>query len=348
MIKHLFYAHNPNKLSSCDYCDKKFRQKYSRAQHLLHVHGKIDENYKDRMKDCPHCDRKYLGTNLFQTHLKAHALKIRPRKCKFCKEEFPDFNAVVDHQVAAHGRQCFTCAKCNKKFIAASDLRMHERSHSTVSPYICDHCGKTFRRRQDIMEHMATHMRDTFVRCKLCNTGCRNENRLKAHMEDFHSENFNLENLLPKPKRPRRPRYDSQDLLIPEMAPEVPQNEPQRDPVLPQMPASQPHNVPYWSQMHPFQPIMASMPGVTNHSTTTEVVPPNLTNHTLPSPLQTSDNLSANPSTHIPRINLLLPRLPPSEYHGVHHNPHAQNVCALQPSIPRLNALVDFVREYHR
>jgi Zinc finger, C2H2 type/Zinc-finger of C2H2 type len=337
ILKHLFRAHNPKNLFGCEYCEKKFKKKIRQAQHIVEFHGYIVDSYKDKIKDCPHCERKFLLSNNFKRHLEGHALKIRPRKCKFCKQEFPSLNAVVDHQVAAHGRHCFTCAKCNKKFIAASDLRMHARSHSTVAPYICHHCGKTFRRRQDIMNHMATHMHKTFVRCKVCNTGCRDEGTLRSHMENYHSENFNLENLLPKPKR--RPKNKSQDFTQAKTAPtaEPPQNAVQqynppqynyppqlRATVQPQMPASQPHNVQYWPQLHPGQPIMASMPRtVTNQSTT---------NHPLPftTYLSNFDNLSANPFAHIPRINLFQPRPTSYGYQGTHDDQHAPNACALQ------------------
>jgi Zinc finger, C2H2 type len=174
---------------SCQFCDKKFSKKNSIALHLFHTHDHIADHVKDRLMICHFCGKKFLSRSYLIKHMENHRRK--PTKCKFCQLKFPDYNAVVDHQVIAHDRQCFACATCGKKFIIASKLKRHEATHlAEHAPYTCAICGKKFRHRETIEYHLRWSHMSKAVQCKVCKVKCRDEESVKVHMENYHNKMF--------------------------------------------------------------------------------------------------------------------------------------------------------------
>jgi uncharacterized Zn-finger protein len=120
IITHKFKFHAAKKMIGCQFCDKKFQSHSLLATHLLHIHDHIVDSFKNNVRTC---------------------------QCRICLMEFPNSNAVVDHQVAIHGYKCFECSECNKKCVSAGELRSHELVHSSEKSYSCNFCDKRFRYR---------------------------------------------------------------------------------------------------------------------------------------------------------------------------------------------------------
>jgi KRAB domain-containing zinc finger protein len=166
MAKHKLIGHKQKILLACQFCQKQFQRKWTLAHHLLEVHGHVAGHVKDHVRTCHLCEKKILGPKNMLLHMERHKKRERLSKCKICQLEFPDQNTLIDHQVAAHKRKCYTCVKCSKKFITSGGFRKHQSSHLTDVAHICDICGKQFSRREYVKLHMKSHMHKIFVRCK--------------------------------------------------------------------------------------------------------------------------------------------------------------------------------------
>lgn len=51
----------------------------------------------------------------------------------------------------------FPCPECGKKFLWASRLVVHRRSHTGEKPFACTQCGAAFAQRWILAVHMKTH-----------------------------------------------------------------------------------------------------------------------------------------------------------------------------------------------
>jgi KRAB domain-containing zinc finger protein len=194
VFKHKLTHHKPKLEYICKFCNKKLSDKRALNIHLLHAHGHIVDDVKAGIMVCHFCGKKFLRRLNLIRHLRGH--REKPRICRFCRLEFPNSNAWVDHQVATHGSKCFVCTKCDKKFTNAGDLLRHGRVHSLVMPFSCDICEKKFRYRTGFLEHNKTHLPRSDLRCKICAASCSNEKKLKDHMESVHTE---ISNAKPNP-----------------------------------------------------------------------------------------------------------------------------------------------------
>lgn len=65
----------------------------------------------------------------------------------------------------------FSCNQCNKGFLNASSLAVHQKTHNgPVVAVICpiETCGKEFRDNNLLEEHMQTHKQSMLYQCSLC------------------------------------------------------------------------------------------------------------------------------------------------------------------------------------
>ena len=59
----------------------------------------------------------------------------------------------------------FACASCDKRFSRASNLRVHERTHTGEKPFGCGECDKRFSKASSLRRHERTHTGEApFVR----------------------------------------------------------------------------------------------------------------------------------------------------------------------------------------
>lgn len=85
----------------------------------------------------------------------------------------------------------FSCNQCNKGFLNASSLALHQKTHTgPVVVVTCpiDNCGKEFRDNNLLEEHMQTHKQSLLYQCSQCmekfEQACQLVQHVKIHVGD--------------------------------------------------------------------------------------------------------------------------------------------------------------------
>lgn len=142
----------------CDYCGRRFFQRYDMLEHVL-IHqpkvecqacGKLVSNLKGHMKLC----RKAL----------AEKSLIR---CRKCEKVFASLEAKEEHMLECKS-DVFTCEICNITYTTLGSLRLHhKKQHENVEgDFVCKHCGQRFFGKYKLLEH--EHLHRPKVLCKRC------------------------------------------------------------------------------------------------------------------------------------------------------------------------------------
>lgn len=84
----------------------------------------------------------------------------------------------------------FQCVQCNKGFLNASSLALHQKTHNGPTTVTCpiESCGKEFRDNNLLEEHMMTHRQSMLYQCSLCSEkfeqSCLLVQHVKSHIGD--------------------------------------------------------------------------------------------------------------------------------------------------------------------
>ena len=100
-----------------------------------------------------------------------------------------DKEAEVGPREEEESHLCKKSVYCKKKFCSNGELQKHIVKFHTEEgkKFSCTSCGKRFARRQQLTEHCKTHNKE-IVKCEVCHMVKRDNNKLKIHMEQYHSE----------------------------------------------------------------------------------------------------------------------------------------------------------------
>ena len=82
------------------------------------------------------------------------------------------------------------CDTCAKSFIFPSELRKHERIHSSASSFKCEVCNKTCASTGSLRNHQTTHLTVKAIKayeCNECEKTFESYNGLKHHVTKNHS-----------------------------------------------------------------------------------------------------------------------------------------------------------------
>jgi uncharacterized Zn-finger protein len=79
----------------------------------------------------------------------------------------------------------FQCLQCNKGFLNASSLALHQKTHTEPTVVTCpiDDCGKEFRDNNLLEEHMQTHKQSMLYQCSLCSEKFEQSATLVQHVK---------------------------------------------------------------------------------------------------------------------------------------------------------------------
>merc|ERR1719410_2878162 len=110
--------------------------------------------------------------------LQAESLKeIKHKtKCKVCKGEFKNRQALLEHEKTSGHYYKFSCRHCGKSFSQKIQMKRHEAQlHSSETPYKCSRCDRTFKSEYSWKRHQSNdevHEKmenyKPFLTCEVC------------------------------------------------------------------------------------------------------------------------------------------------------------------------------------
>ena len=148
---HMIIHTHPNKLFSCNICDKKYRTDKDLFKHKKSSH--ID------LRTCDICGASIRGgKGALKDHIKTHEEnRERPHACHKCGKSFYKPQLLKTHLESHTEQKLFSCVSCGKSFSRKALLKQHEMVHSDIVPFSCSICSKTYKYRSTLQKHMRSH-----------------------------------------------------------------------------------------------------------------------------------------------------------------------------------------------
>ncbi|XP_063707211.1 zinc finger protein OZF-like [Culicoides brevitarsis] len=189
-------THNPNIIKAL-YCPVSTCGERMRDQAHLSEHMQIHSI----VYNCTTCARKFLNAGDLADHEKTHENEHRPFECQICQRRYSNKNQLNVHVIRVHRKNeanLHECELCSKTFLAAWELRVHERSHSSEKIAKCPMCERSYKSTNDIKKHMAVNHTAAHYRCP--GTGCDKQFKTKLHFrkhfKKHHPETFTSDTAL--------------------------------------------------------------------------------------------------------------------------------------------------------
>ncbi|CAG2169587.1 unnamed protein product [Oppiella nova] len=97
--------------------------------------------------------------------------ELLPNKCDECRLGFKELQALINHKIAVHNADPFTCGKCGKRFAKEVELEIHDKSiHiSGTIRFKCAKCGKKFISSGAMEGHLKVVHKVVVIDAKQCN-----------------------------------------------------------------------------------------------------------------------------------------------------------------------------------
>ncbi|XP_069690754.1 zinc finger protein 420-like isoform X3 [Periplaneta americana] len=120
--------------------------------------------------------------------------------CEICGHAFSRKTALIIHQQRKHKPQNFLCSYCDKSFLNAKAMWIHERSHtkgtaekSEPTTYVCEFCGKLLQGKKPLKEHhLANHSDLKIYKCDKCDRNYSSLSWLAIHKATHSKETLFL------------------------------------------------------------------------------------------------------------------------------------------------------------
>ncbi|VEN37680.1 unnamed protein product [Callosobruchus maculatus] len=198
-------------ISTCIYCDAKFKKKESLDDHIVNKHpdslASVDRFYK-----CTRCTFKTVYRTHIEKHMSVHAETPQPCKlftCKHCNATFKTQAGRDDHIVKKHpkfiksvSRKIHKCTVCPFKTINFTSFSAHMSTHpetaTSYKPILCVHCNATFSKKLSLEEHTLKKHPSFFeagskkiYECSQCDFKTTLKGRLDRHLSSsVHSDGW--------------------------------------------------------------------------------------------------------------------------------------------------------------
>ncbi|KAI4467876.1 orotate phosphoribosyltransferase [Holotrichia oblita] len=207
-------------LSSCMYCEEKFKRRLELKMHVKAKHGisRLRRRYNEINAEyfCDICSkgftRKYdmkkhrqrqhpnaaLGEETEKDKKLINLKKLKVfgpdnktyYKCDICKKVMKHAYDMLRHQTTHSKVYIFVCHICAKRFPSSSGLRRHvDQHHYGVKKFSCEICGKNFAANATREEHMNIHTNYRPFVCDICGKAFKQKGSLRSH-QLFHTNDF--------------------------------------------------------------------------------------------------------------------------------------------------------------
>lgn len=156
--KHIL-THNESIGEQCQYCGKKYVDKFSLQLHLDTAHENQDSSQLDQ-------------TIKKEKNKRERKTKEQPGEynCESCNKQFSFKSSLNRHiQIVHEQTKRFCCDICGEKFTVKNSLKYHMYIHTDSKPYSCNMCSKAFRQPAALFRHQRTkHSNEKKFLCDIC------------------------------------------------------------------------------------------------------------------------------------------------------------------------------------
>ena len=94
----------------------------------------------EKLYTCQYCKKGFRQSGNCKRHERIHTGE-KPYTCQYCKKGFREF--CKRHERIHTGEKPY-CQYCKKGFSQLESCKQHERTHTGLKPYTCQYCGKCF------------------------------------------------------------------------------------------------------------------------------------------------------------------------------------------------------------
>ncbi|CAG9789944.1 unnamed protein product [Diatraea saccharalis] len=165
---------------NCEKCYKTFH-----SRQTLKAHEKICGNLQHKQSKffCDLCNKGYVHKAGIRSHLKIdHGFGVNMYHCKWCNKKFDAASKLKMHVVVHTRERNFHCGHCGNKFVTQAALTYHVRLHTGERPFHCDICGEQFVSASRRMEHMHRKHIGPTKQCPICHMKFILNNQLNRHV----------------------------------------------------------------------------------------------------------------------------------------------------------------------
>ncbi|XP_040069297.1 gastrula zinc finger protein XlCGF49.1 [Ixodes scapularis] len=114
----------------------------------------------------------------------------RPDKhpCRFCPYSCSSASDVAVHERTHTGERPFSCGACKKTFVRKSHLTAHDRIHTGEKPFKCNTCSRAFTQKGSLAVHERTHTGERPFSCGACKKMFVQKAHLISHVKIHKGE----------------------------------------------------------------------------------------------------------------------------------------------------------------
>lgn len=178
--EHMHVTHpDENRIFNCLKCSKSFGRWSSFRQHEQ-THLPDDQRFN---VSCDYCPKKFCNRWYAEVHVRAVHKDEKKIICDQCGKLLISMGALKEHLLTHSDERPFKCdfENCGKSFKSKAMLAKHQETHSTEKR-ICNICGLGLSTRATLLRHMVVHSNLKKFECKFCSQKFKRSKALKIHL----------------------------------------------------------------------------------------------------------------------------------------------------------------------